>query len=93
MSYSDRALEARLYGGEAPTPQPHEPLRCEVCKQVVLSRSLFDTTGGEVWAGPCCESVCREAARLESDVRKDEAAWTRAFGLTSPIDAFAGETL
>ena len=39
-----------------------------------------------------CETEA-EAERLEAQVQKDEEAWTRAFALTSPVDAFAGETL
>jgi hypothetical protein len=37
------------------------------------------------------ERVVTEASRLEAEVQKDEENWTRAFGLTNPIDAFAGD--
>ena len=36
-------------------------------------------------------AVVTEAERLEAEVQKDEESWTRVFGMTSPIDAFAGE--
>lgn len=41
---------------------------------------------------PCiyCKAEA-EAERLEAQVKKDEEAWMRAFALTSPIDAFAGD--
>lgn len=45
---------------------------------------------------PICDDtptpeVQAEAQRLEAQIQKDEEAWTRAFQLTNPIDAFVGD--
>jgi hypothetical protein len=36
--------------------------------------------------------VPAEAARLEAEIIEDEKNWLRTFGLTNPMDAFAGDT-